>query len=83
MQNQKPFCLNCGSTNIYKNGHDKYDNQQYFCFVKFRCRSCRTENIEQTIGLTTDRLSVYGTVKIIYENINHIVANLDKLIDVN
>jgi len=31
MQDQKPSCPKCGSPNIYKNGHDKYHNQQYFC----------------------------------------------------
>ncbi|AMW31947.2 DDE-type integrase/transposase/recombinase [Fervidobacterium islandicum] len=31
MQNSVVSCPKCGSTNIYKNGHDKYGNQQYFC----------------------------------------------------
>ncbi|WP_448378558.1 IS1/IS1595 family N-terminal zinc-binding domain-containing protein [Fervidobacterium sp.] len=31
MNNPTPSCPKCGSTNFYKNGHDKYGNQQFFC----------------------------------------------------
>ena len=31
MNNSTPSCPKCGSTNFYKNGHDKYGNQQFFC----------------------------------------------------
>ncbi|MDN5337930.1 MAG: hypothetical protein PWQ20_1000 [Thermotogaceae bacterium] len=31
MNNQRPICPKCGSTNIVKNGHDKYHNQQFLC----------------------------------------------------
>ncbi|WP_456263883.1 IS1/IS1595 family N-terminal zinc-binding domain-containing protein [Fervidobacterium changbaicum] len=31
MRNSTPFHPKSGSTNIHKNSHDKYVNQQYFC----------------------------------------------------
>ncbi|WP_448377100.1 IS1/IS1595 family N-terminal zinc-binding domain-containing protein [Fervidobacterium sp.] len=31
MNNSTLSCPKCGSTNFYKNGHDKYGNQQFLC----------------------------------------------------
>ncbi|WP_231882290.1 IS1/IS1595 family N-terminal zinc-binding domain-containing protein [Fervidobacterium ngatamarikiense] len=31
MNNSTLSCPKCGSTSLYKNGHDKYGNQQFLC----------------------------------------------------
>ncbi|WP_363358002.1 IS1 family transposase [Fervidobacterium sp.] len=31
MNNSTLSCAKCGSTSLYKNGHDKYGNQQFLC----------------------------------------------------
>ncbi|WP_427854517.1 IS1/IS1595 family N-terminal zinc-binding domain-containing protein [Fervidobacterium islandicum] len=45
MQNQKPSCPKCGSTNTYKNGHDKFHNQQYFCKRSFKLTHCQKHKL--------------------------------------
>ncbi|WP_249741823.1 IS1/IS1595 family N-terminal zinc-binding domain-containing protein [Fervidobacterium pennivorans] len=59
MNNSTPSCPKCSSTKLYKNGHDKYGNQQFLCKV---CNhSFRLSHSHVHINSTISQLATFIT----------------------